>query len=76
MDEQVDVPGLGRYALRGCAVHKDGVTGGHYVATVRRGDRWWNFDDGIVEPTTLAAMQADRHVRTGAYILLYEREPS
>jgi len=43
---------------------------------VRRGDRWWNFDDGIVEPTTLAAMQADRHVRTGAYILLYEREPS
>ena len=74
MDENLDVAGLGHYALRGCVVHKgDARHGGHYVTIAMRNDNWWRYDDGFVSLMTLEDVQLSGEVRRGAYILLYVR---
>lgn len=57
------------YRLVAVANHYGGIQGGHYTATVRRGDAWWRLDDDHVSP------QCDHwnDQNPVAYVLFYER---
>ena len=75
-EEELDVGALcdgslqPSYQLRGVVEHSGGLSGGHYVAYVRRaGDQQWHYiSDRHVRPVTAATV-----FDAEAYLLFYER---
>jgi ubiquitin C-terminal hydrolase len=60
------------YRLVAVANHYGDIHGGHYNATVRRGDAWWNIDDDHVSRIDpRAGGWWDANPR--AYVLFYEK---
>ena len=59
-----------KYQLRGVVEHSGGLSGGHYVAYVRRaGDTAWHYiSDRHVRPVT-----SEEVFGAEAYLLFYER---
>ena len=41
-----------RYDLFGIIVHKGTLSGGHYIASVKRSGQWYIFNDELYEPVT------------------------
>jgi len=60
--------GIRRFRLSGAVVHSGSLGGGHYVAYVRRGSRWFYVSDSHVKVVSEAAALGCQ-----AYLLFYVR---
>ncbi|XP_050960538.1 ubiquitin carboxyl-terminal hydrolase 15 isoform X2 [Labeo rohita] len=60
-----------RYDLIAVSNHYGGMGGGHYTAYAKNkeDDKWYNFDDSSVSPTS-----EDQIVSKAAYVLFYQRQ--
>ena len=56
-----------RYDLFGIIVHKGTLSGGHYIAFVKRSGQWYIFNDELYEPVTEQMVGSQE-----AYLLLYQ----
>ncbi len=61
-------PGTYKYRLSGAVVHSGSLGGGHYVAFVRRGSRWYYISDSHVKVVSEASALSCQ-----AYLLFYVR---
>jgi hypothetical protein len=61
-----------KYNLVGIICHQGTRNGGHYTASIRRGDNWQEFDDSTVKKTSLKAVMEHKR-RFTPYVLMYER---
>ncbi|KIW66082.1 hypothetical protein PV04_08287 [Phialophora macrospora] len=61
-----------KYSLVGIVSHQGTRDGGHYVASICRGDDWREFDDSTVKKTTLKAVMEQKR-RFTPYVIMYER---
>ena len=57
-----------RYGLVAVTVHKGTLSGGHYIAFVKRGKQWYLFNDELFEPVTETLVLSQE-----AYLLFYQR---
>jgi ubiquitin C-terminal hydrolase len=55
-----------RYDLFGVIVHKGTLSGGHYIAFVKRHGQWYIFNDELYEPVTESMV-----LQQEAYLLFY-----
>ena len=56
------------YDLFAVSNHYGGVGGGHYTATAKNGDKWYDFNDSSVRSCSSSSICG-----SGAYILFYQR---
>jgi hypothetical protein len=60
------------YELIGGVVHRGTVYGGHYIAYIRDGENFLEFNDSIVR--RIDEQEAQKNLKTGAYVVAYERK--
>jgi ubiquitin carboxyl-terminal hydrolase 4/11/15 len=60
--------GMLKYRLCAVAEHFGSISGGHYTAHAKVGEKWYLFDDAVVRPVDIAAAR-----NQNAYLLHYER---
>ena len=59
----------GRYALLGVVSHSGGMSGGHYIAYVKKGEAWWYASD-----THVKEVSAEEVRRAQAYLLFFQAD--
>ena len=61
-------PHMFEYRLYGISSHSGSIYGGHYIAHVRHGVKWYYASDSYTNPESLEHALGDE-----AYVLFYER---
>lgn len=61
-----------KYRLKSFNVHFGSLSGGHYVAYVRRGEQWYLANDSAVSSVTAAELDEMRN-SGGPYLIFYEK---
>lgn len=59
------------YELYAISNHYGSLSGGHYTAFAKNGNKWYSFNDSSV-----SSISQDKIKGSGAYILFYRRKPA